>query len=842
MKPAPEITAIARPVRVTFVIEDGGDVHPFLDAAFRESFGRHGGRQSLVVPVIDGDIPESYIRWLKVFDPDIAFVVASDNERIAGVLDLTCSPLLIHPVKRYPTGDERVPRGFQLYNQALTSLSWLPFLKVASGGFRARPEVILDCYPRWQDDGLITDNFGTLHDSFHSFPLHRELADIIRPLMLTPKDAPQDRWRFGIESDEITDGYEALDALTKAGQTISLAYLSNIHSKHILVRSHRWTDSFCLIVGDAFVDRVSCWNAGLLFDDARNQTYKTLRLPASVVDDPAKIERVKKFINGNNWINRYGGQYQVTVRSSSLTEAQLKDFAQQVGGKGSWCFYHVQPIGSIEDCCPPPPKERESAWMLRRPDDPDVQIPLRHKTESVPVPQPFQLKHAPSAHPICSTGQWMAHYRVDRTEDHNRFANLRDTWCLPKRNQLIRLFLGRTVARITAGGALAVPVDREVQRVEISEPSDRDFFFALLHEPPAYSYPDIRYQERYDIGYGYSRSSDKGRYLQGVLGMFGSLDRAYQVLTHGFWRRQFIKLGTPSESQYPHFVRVLQKRFPPQAGTYVFDNQDKWESLARTFVRQAPNVRLPKYTVKLQTLVKEWLKDLERALETDAHLKERKADILAQAPRELTDSLDALCREGIFHQGYSWACSHCGYRNWTALDALRMALECQVCRQEHNTPIDLEFDFRLNEFLASCIREHDTLSVVWALGRLQRGDGGAGVGSFIFAPQTELFRKWPETESTAADREIDLLCTIDGKVVIGEVKTSLAEIDNQEVDNLIEAAGELRADVVVIGAMVGDKGKLGQKLEAVRKRVGPNIEVLGLLGDKDGNDIEHFLP
>lgn len=837
MKPSPEITAIARPVRVAYIIEDGDGVHPLLDAAFSESFSRHGGRQSLVVPVVNGDIPEAYVRWLKVLDPDFVFTVASDNERIAEVVDLTCSPLLIHPIKRHLTEGEHRLQRFQLRNQALTSLSWLPFLKVTSGGFRARPEVILDCYPRWQDDGLITDNFGTLHGSFDSFPLHRQLADIVRPLMLTPKDAPEDRWRFGIDGEEVTDGYEALNVLMKSGHTISLAYLSNIYSKHIVVRSHEWTNSFCLIVGDTFVDRVSCWNAGLLFDDAQHQTYKTLRLPASVINDAAKIEQIKKFINANNWINRYGSQPQVTVRSSSLSEAQMKEFAQQVGSKGSWCSYHVQPIGSIEDCCPPPPKERESSWMPARHDNPDVQIPLRHKTESAPVPQPFHLKHAPSAHPICSAGQWMAQYRIDRTEDNSRFSNLRDMWRLPKRNQLTRLFLGSIEARIMAGGDLAVPVDNAIQRVEINEPDDMDFFFSLLHQPSVYSHPDIRYRDHYDVPYEYSRRSDKGRYLQGVLGMFGSLGRAYQVLTNGFWRQQFIKLGTTSENEYPRLVRTLKKRFTPQAGKFTFERDEQWENLAKTVVSQAFNVRQPKYTVKLQTLIKEWSQHLERAIESDANLQKQKDSILAEGPQKLTDSLSGLCREGVFHQGHSWTCNHCAYRNWTALDALSIRLECQVCHQEHNTPINLQFDFRLNEFLATCLREHDTLSVVWALGELQHRSRAT---SFIFAPQMELFRKYPDNDAADPDREIDLLCVIDGKVVIGEVKASLSEIDKQEIDSLIALALEIRPDVVVISAMKGEVEKLMPKLEEVRKGVGPDIEVQGFLGDKD--NIEPYLP
>jgi len=568
MKPAPEITAMARPMRVAFIIEDGDGVHPWLDAAFSESFSRHAGRQSLVVPVMNGDIPGRYFDWLKEFDPDIVYLVTVKNEHVAGLIERYCSPLRMESVERHPK--DRRPSFRSDDEVALTSLSWLPFLKVASGGFRARPEMILDCFPQWQDDGLITDNFGTPQKAFNPFPIHRELADIVTPLMLTPKDAPADRWRFGIEGSEVTDGYVALEALAKSGQTISLAYLSNIQSKHIAIRSHEWKGSFCLVVGDGFVDRVSCWNAGLLFDDAQHQACKTLRLPASAIHDASKIERIMKFINRSNWINPHGGgQPRVTVRSSSLSEAQLKDFAGQVGGKGSWSYYSIRPIGSIEDCCPPIPKEREVAWLPVKRDEPDVQIPLRNKTESVPVPQPFHLKHAPSAHPICSEGKWIAQYSVDRTEDNNRFANLRDTWNLPTRSQLTRLFLGRVEARITDGGNLAVPVDSTVRRVEITEPSDRDFFFSLLHEPPAYSYSDIRRRERYDMPYKYSRRSDKGRYLQGVLGMFGSLGRAHEILTHGFWRRQFIKLGTPSEGQHPQIIALLKKRFRPQGGTYV---------------------------------------------------------------------------------------------------------------------------------------------------------------------------------------------------------------------------------------------------------------------------------
>jgi hypothetical protein len=841
-KPDPLIGAIARPFRVAFLVEDGDGVHEWLDAAFNESLGRHGGRQSLLVPIIEGAIPPLYIDWLKAFDPDVVWLITTKNADLAAVVQRHCSPLRMVERERHPAAEDRrrQPR-LGMNTPALTALSWLPFLRIVSGGFPPRPEAILDCYPKWQDDGFITDNFGTLYHSFDRFPLFRELSDMVKPVMLTPTDAPEDRWRFQIKGDELVDGYAVLDLLVRSGRLVTLAYLSNISSQHVGVRNHRWTDSFCIVLGDSFVDRVSCWNAGLLFGDAERQPYKTLRLPVSVVGEPARVERVQKFINGNNWITGYGGsQPRVTVRSSSLSEEQLKAFAAQIGGKGSWCSYQVKTIECIEECCPKAEDDRVSAWMPRRREEGGtaLQVPLRHRTESVPVPRPFHLQHANTAHPICSEGQWIAQCLIDRTNDNGRFDNIREGWWLPKRGQLRRLFLSRSAdAHITAGGQLGIPVDIDTDRIEITEPGDDEFFYYILHEPDAYNYGDVRYNEMLTRSYRFSQPSDKGRYLQGVLGMFGSLHRAYDVLTHGFWRKQFARLASPAEDQIPQIVRTLQKRFVPQAGKFTFETPEQWDKLARAFLTQAMNVRQPKQTVKLRALQKAWKADLGRAIEADKNLQRRRESVLAEADEELARSLEALCQEGVFHQGYSWACRRCGYRNWTAVDALRMKVECQVCRQARQLPVDLEFDFRMNEFLATCLREHDTLSVIWALGRLSRRPDR----ELIFAPQMALYRKYPEEQNNAADREIDILCVLNGKLVFGEVKASLSEIDKDEIDNLVALAREYRPDMVVLGAMSGEKAKLDAKLEYVKAKLGSTMEVEGLLG-RSGDKLEFHLP
>ncbi len=840
-KPDPVITTVARPFRVAFLIEDGDGVHDWLDAAFNDSFGRHGGRQSLVVPIFQGAIPTLYVDWLKAYDPDFVWIISANNEELAATVQRYCSPIHMHGVTRQLTAEDRRPPWLAMRNPALTALSWLPFLHVVSGAFRARPEVILDCYPQWNDDGLITDNFGTLYHSFGRFPIHRELADIVKPIMLTPANAPEDRWRWQIKADEVTDGYAALGLLGRPGRLVTLGYLSNIQSQHLRVRSHRWTDSFCMVIGDSFADRVSCWNAGLLFDDATHQTYKTLRLPASVISNASRIERIQKFINENNRINRNGGgNGSVTVRSSSLTEEQLKAFVAQISGKGSWCSYEVKTIQSIDECCPTAPDRNQmSVWMSRqRDDDAAVQIPLRHRTESVPVPRPFHLQHANMAHPMCSEGQWIAQCLIDRTDDNGRFDNIRGVWWIPRRGQLRWLFLPKTTeTRITANGQLAIAVHMKSDRIAITEPSDEGLFHHILHRPDAYDYDDIRFVERPTSPYSYSQISDKGRYLQGVVGMFGSINRAYDVLLHGFWRKQFARFSRPADDQIPRIIQTLQKRFAPQANEYVFKTPEQWEKLARTFLSQAMNVRQPKHTVKLHALQEDWKLDLARAIDTDKNLHNERENILAEATKQVVRSLQTLCHEGVFHQGHSWSCQRCGYKNWTALEALRMTVECQVCRQPRQLPIDLDFDFRMNEFLATCLREHDTLSVIWALGKLSR----QWDRELIFVPQTTLYRKYPEAQNNAADRELDLLCVLNGKLVFGEIKASLSEIDQDEIDNLVALAQEYQPDIVVIGAMAGEQGKLNAKIEQVKSQLGGEVAIEGLLG-QEGEEPEFYLP
>ena len=75
------------------------------------------------------------------------------------------------------------------------------------------------------------------------------------------------------------------------------------------------------------------------------------------------------------------------------------------------------------------------------------------------------------------------------------------------------------------------------------------------------------------------------------------------------------------------------------------------------------------------------------------------------------------------------------------------------------------------------------MTVAWALCALREESRG----SFIFAPQTVLFRDYPENQGGKSDRELDLVCIVDGRFAIGEAKARVDAIGQSDIEDLAAA-------------------------------------------------------
>ncbi|MBE0621051.1 MAG: hypothetical protein IH605_10695 [Burkholderiales bacterium] len=825
MKPDPKIRATPRPVRVAYLLEDGVDTHGWLDAIFAACFGRHGGRQSLIVPVVNGVITERYREWLRVLDPDFVLALTYDNQGLVpGLVDLLADTDIV-ACERKRDETEKYPRfGFDA--TGLTSLSWLPFLKVVSGIQRVAPEFILDRYPAWVDDGFITDNFGTLYDSAQSFPIHEQLG--VRGLILTPKDAPENRWRFGgVAADEVQDAYDVVDRMSKASGIVTLGQLSNLNSQPHRYE-HPWTNGFCVVVGDSFADRISCWNAGLLFGDAQSQTFKTMRVPAAIRSDEIRTSQIANFLRQRNWIGGNNGPSRIVVRSHSLAAAEVQEFVERLR-KVAMSHVDFAAIGSIDDCCPSDTKLIHGEYRFGSPSPATADATVRDVTTIVAVPEPFQLSYCAGMHPIFSQGCWFLDLVIDRLNDNGRFSNVREAWTLPIRPQLVRLFVDRVPARISKSGSISVQVDTTKHVVEVKQPTDSDVFWHILNDRQHYALSDMRAKAVKPVAYKYSEPSDKGRYLQGLLGMFGTLSDVEAILNNHFWRSQFSNMAAPAQDQQEEVIKDLQLRMKAKNGFLQIDDATGWQTLAERVIQKSIRLRVPRETTRYSKLFVAWEKELTAAIDANDQLKRRRDAILAEAPEDLNRSLSFLLERGIFYRGHEWVCIDCSHRNWVGVDSLKDIVSCDVCRRDHQLPVNVALDFRLNEFFATCLREHDTLTVAWALSALRHESSDC----FMFAPQTALYRDYPENQGKRVDRELDVVCIVDGKFVIGEVKAAVGLIARSDIEDLATTAQELNADVAILMALTGDQGMMDEKVQQLGALLPATITARGLVSDWD---------
>ncbi|HET7831638.1 MAG TPA: hypothetical protein VFK88_01610 [Gallionella sp.] len=822
MKPDPIIRATPRPIRVAYLLEDGPDSHVWLDAIFADCFGRHGGRQSLIVPIANGMIPERYKAWLQFLDPDFVLALTYDNQSLVPVLaDLLAGTAIVER-KRKRDEIELHPR-VGVNATGLTALSWLPFIKIVSGMHRAAPELILDRYPTWTDDGFIKDNFGTLCDSVNPFPVHRQIG--MRGLILTPKDAPENRWHFrAVEAVEALDGYDVIDRMSKESGIMTLGQLSNLNSQPHRPE-HPWTNGFCLVVGDSFEDRISCWNAGLLFDDAQNQTFKTLRVPAAIRSDEIRTGKIANFLRQRNWIGGGNGPAKIVVRSYSLSATDVQEFVDRLR-RSTMSYIDFSVIESSEECCPP---ENMRIFRIPQVEPATNKTTIREDTTIVSVPEPIQLGYCTGMHPIFLDGCWFVDLEIDRLNDNSRFANVREKWKVPLHPQLVKQFCPKSDARLTKHGDISVTTDINRRVIEVRQPQNENIFYGIFHDKPHFPYPDMRVHTESGITYKYSAPSDKGRYLQGMLGMLGSLNEFEEVLSNHFWRSQFESMAAPAKEQQTEVISLMQKRMKATDGNLQINDDAGWQNLAERIIQISNKLKSPRKTTSYNWLFSAWEAELRAAIDEDENLKGRRDEILAEAPDELKRSLSFLLERGVFYRGHEWSCRHCSHRNWVGVGFLKDKMPCEVCRKDHQLPVNVALDFRLNEFFATCLREHDTISVAWALSALRRESKSC----FIFAPQTVLYRDYPENQGNKSDRELDVVCIIDGKFVIGEVKAEVKKIASKDIEDLALSARELGADVAILMAMSGDHGLMDNKVQQLRKLLPVEIEIRGLVSDWD---------
>jgi hypothetical protein len=311
-----------------------------------------------------------------------------------------------------------------------------------------------------------------------------------------------------------------------------------------------------------------------------------------------------------------------------------------------------------------------------------------------------------------------------------------------------------------------------------------------------------------------------------------------------YWRNIFTELSDPNRSRdiadETEIIKKLERQLNVGGNeSFAIKSAEDWRHIARVVLLQSKKLRKPRNIIYLKKLSSKWCENLERFIVQNPQRVNNDEGIIKEWQKNLEGSLQSLCSSGIFAQGYQWSCKKCGHKNWVSVDRLTLTLECNVCRNKTQVPVNFDWSFYLNEFFSASIREHGILPVIWALGMINR----QSKDSFFFSPQLDLFASYPESKKSKPSEEVDLVCISDGKLIIGEVKSSVRDFNDKEVTKLINLAKALHPDTIFIACFEKNSNELNTKVNNIKTELTSlDCEVVLLEPDKYFEEDDHYLP
>jgi len=463
-------------------------------------------------------------------------------------------------------------------------------------------------------------------------------------------------------------------------------------------------------------------------------------------------------------------------------------------------------------------------------------------TAQPPMTKPDHLSDAPSRQ-IFTTGYWCTDF-IFEYENHGSHLISENQWMLPRRWRMAGAFKCTFTgdvqprvpicARRSRDGNLAVFVtaDYPIEKIEIPTA-----YKAIRH---ALAVEGLLIESEVESRWirppskvAWTHPSNEARYLTGVFGMAGGLQRAKQFFLHPFLRGIFSKLGgTPSLAK-DQVTPTANRLWKIYKGKPVFDLKGENErvALADLIVKAARSLKRPKDFVSYDELRELWKTYREEFwIRNPQQGTDDSVDWEKYEENSLDDCLIAMRHRQIIYQGHRWTCPKCHHRNWHDLGALSSSLSCEVCTLSQQAPVNIKWLFRPNEFLIESFRDHSVLSLIWTLSTLC----DRARKSFIYVEPTWFGYA---IESEKKDAEADLLVVIDGQAILCEVKSSWHSLRLKDISDFVALAIRLRPDTALLAIMeigVGPK----EYLTIARKQLEDEDIVFELLtpNEYEAND------
>ncbi|MYF99911.1 hypothetical protein F4212_12400 [Candidatus Poribacteria bacterium] len=628
-----------------------------------------------------------------------------------------------------------------------------------------------------------------------------------------------DTQNFSKEFDEvekevflITDRDSLSDVLLGLARSEKIVYQDQIcafpNSERELERT--WLNTFEIIVGDTLQDIVHFWNRPWLISRWKRKYIYQLLIPTDLAADSCMEDALCALINKYSWSERQHSRA-VQFVSFSIKESELESIAGRFRKKISVftnvkCYEEPQ----VADYCPEYPlfSFQENPLSSR---DNSIEIYRgQSSTNIIELTEPNGL--AQRDH----DGHWMADFYIEFA--HDRYANREDVrirtgensflWQFPSRNHLTYSLFNRS-SRIKLNGFPSARIKKGEKVLRLTLTESELVVKSLFFKNNRHVYVDSDPRAKVATAPYYSaRVSDKGKYLQGVLELFGNLTFAYEVLRNPYWRTMFDNLSKNTNAEQAAQISVANKiqKLIDRSGPLTSGDKNAIESLATLAVNLAKDQTIKQKESPLKAFTAEaekWRDKYIEGMKSTSNFSENDLIGLRFSLEDINNSLSQLTEKNIIQIGVRPQCLNCGMTDWYHVDDIGQHLICRGCRMPFPLQPELVWQYRLNNLVHAAHAQHGTTPLILVLGQLL----DKSRDSFLYSPNLNLYAE-PQDRSIEAYlndldliAEVDIACIQDGKFIIGEVKQSMRLFSKKDFDDMAKIAKRVKPDIVLFSCI-----------------------------------------
>lgn len=763
-----------RPRKTAFLINPELGMEPIL-SAIEYCQREWGGRFNLLVPTDGSVIADAWFKLLKLFDPDEIFAVPDIDDKLKNVLERSLTFTKYDSVE---LGDNGECRSIKAHDHFFDIDNVIPM-------YESRRSVILREPP---------DRIFRLSSSQRAAPFYVANFGVFDRIVSTLEMFENIQDHLDIDLDKESDVNIFGFFNKKEFNPVTLNELASYKAYSELFEGCDMHNNECfqIIIGDNPLNMIYLWDRIFLLG---RQEWKPqlsryqIWLPNNVVDDLlTDAEKLDAFIGMGKILSRSYNQMQmikfISYDAVNVKNEELKKKVEEGISKKTGLHVHSTNINYFNPDQFPDIKAESGISRDRTP----VTCILTEKKNDTPVytfemPKPDILQRFDLADRRFFRVSWAVDIQIEKYAPH--IINTNEKYRFPFRRDSSCAF---HPARVSKYGDIVVDAVASKKQGLLKIPPNSTLFFHLL---TGFYHTVYKHEEnliRQNI-FKTITTSDKGKYQRGFIGLFGSLDSAANYCESPFWRElleymsgKIFCFGKEPTTNTDKLLGEIKRNI---CGNIYIRNGEDYEQIKEEEYRDLA-IRLDEKITGLRGHQKEvTLKEILKYREGFEREKLRD-DIFNSDFRYLVES-------NILLQGFRPQCKRCGSRLWYPIEEVKKQIACTGCESVFHMPPEEEWSYRLNTLCANAIREHGVIPVILSLRHLKHFDWK----SFEYYPSQELI----PSDRRHGKREIDIVCLVNGKLAIGEIKSSERDIKTATLEKCKQLSFEIKPDIFIIYLM-----------------------------------------